>query len=133
MKSYYLYILASKKNSTLYTGVTNNLIRRTYEHKENLVPGFTRKYNVCHLVYYEEYTDIYSAIAREKRIKKWKRQWKINLIEKVNPDWQDLYDQFDYRPEVARMDSSTNVSHCYSYQDRKPSKNGFRNNRLCRN
>jgi len=93
MKQYYLYILASRKNGTLYTGVTNNLVRRVYEHKENLVPGFTKKYNVHKLVYYEQCTDIYSAIARGKRIKKWKRQWKINLIESVNPDWTDLYDE----------------------------------------
>ena len=87
-----MYILASKRNGTLYIGVTNNLFRRVYEHKNNLVQGFTQKYNVNNLVYYEMYADIYGAITREKRMKKWKRQWKINLIEKFNPEWKDLCD-----------------------------------------
>ncbi len=90
-KSYFVYILASKKNGTLYTGVTGDLLKRVYQHKERLVPGFTRKYNVHMLVYYEKYSDIYSAIEREKRLKKWNRQWKINLIESANSDWNDLY------------------------------------------
>jgi putative endonuclease len=90
-KSYFVYILASKKNGTLYTGVTGDLLKRVYQHKERLVPGFTSKYNVHMLVYYEKYSDICSAIEREKRLKKWNRQWKINLIESVNPDWKDLY------------------------------------------
>ena len=87
-----MYILASKRNGTLYIGVTNNLFRRVYEHKNNLVQGFTQKYNVNNLVYYEMYADIYGAITREKRMKKWKRQWKIDLIEKFNPEWKDLCD-----------------------------------------
>jgi putative endonuclease len=91
MKQYYVYILASKKNGTLYTGVTGDLIKRVYEHKSNLVAGFTRKYKVHNLVYYESYGDVYAAIAREKAMKKWKRQWKIELIEKGNPYWRDLY------------------------------------------
>jgi putative endonuclease len=91
MNQYFVYILASKKNGTLYLGVTNNLLKRIYEHKNNLVEGFTKKYNVHSLVYYEAYSDIYDAIAREKRIKKWKRCWKIELIEKFNPKWEDLY------------------------------------------
>lgn len=91
MKEYCVYILASKKNGTLYIGVTNNLLKRVYEHKNNLVEGFTQKYNVHKLVYYEKYDDIYGAISREKRMKKWKRQWKIELIKKFNPDWKDLY------------------------------------------
>jgi len=91
MKSYYVYILASKKNVTLYIGVTNNLVKRVYEHKVNIVEGFTQKYNVHCLVYYEDFNDIFEAITREKRIKKWKRQWKIALIEKLNADWKDLY------------------------------------------
>jgi len=91
MKQYYVYILASKKNGTLYIGVTNNVLKRVYEHKNNLIEGFTQKYGVHNLVYYECYNDIYDAIAREKRIKKWKRQWKIELIEKDNPKWKDLY------------------------------------------
>ena len=122
MKTYYLYILASKKNGTLYTGVTNNLVKRVYEHKENLIPGFTRKYNVHHLVYYEEFGDVYGAIAREKRIKKWKRQWKINLIEKINPDWKDLYDNFDSCPSLAEVDSSSNQGRCHSCEGRNPGK-----------
>jgi len=91
-KNYYVYILASKRNGTLYIGVTSNLIKRIYEHKNNLVEGFTKKYFVHDLVYYEETTDINSAIEREKRLKKWNRQWKIELIEKSNPNWEDLYD-----------------------------------------
>ena len=91
MKQYYVYILESKKNGTLYIGVTNNLPKRVYEHKNNLIEGFTRKYNVHNLVYYESYGDVYAAIAREKAIKKWKRAWKIQLIEKYNPLWKDLY------------------------------------------
>jgi len=91
MKQYYVYILASKRNGTLYIGITNNVLKRVYEHKNNLIEGFTQKYGVNNLVYYECYNDIYDAIAREKRIKKWKRQWKIELIEKDNPKWKDLY------------------------------------------
>jgi putative endonuclease len=91
MKQYYLYILASKKNGTLYIGVTNNLLKRVYEHKNNIMGGFTEKYNVHNLVYYETYSNIYDAIAREKRMKKWERKWKIELIEKSNPQWKDLY------------------------------------------
>lgn len=90
-KQYYVYILASKRNGTLYIGVTNNLIRRIYEHKNNTVKGFTMKYNVHNLVYYEEYNNINEALIREKRLKKWNRQWKIGLIEKINPTWKDLY------------------------------------------
>ncbi len=90
MKYYYVYILASKRNGTLYTGVTNDLYRRIYEHKNSLVDGFTKKYNVKTLVYYEQTTDIESAITREKCIKKWNRNWKIKLIETNNPEWKDL-------------------------------------------
>lgn len=93
MKQYYVYILASKKNGTLYIGVTNDLIRRLYEHKNNVIGGFTKKYNVHNLVYCEEYDDINEAIIREKRIKKWKRNWKIDLIKKFNPEWKDLYSE----------------------------------------
>ena len=89
-KSYYVYILASKRNGTLYTGVTNNLEKRIYEHKNNLVKGFTKKYNVHKLVYYEETNDVNEALLYEKRIKKWNRAWKIRLIEKDNPEWKDL-------------------------------------------
>lgn len=90
-KSYYTYILASQKNGTLYIGVTGNLEKRIYEHREGLVPGFTRNYHVTKLVIIEEYSDIEQAILREKRLKKWNRSWKIELIEKHNPDWRDLW------------------------------------------
>ena len=88
---YYVYILASKRKGTLYIGVTNDLIRRIHQHKNNLVAGFTSKYHVHQLVYFEQTADIHSAIAREKQLKKWNRSWKLTLIEKQNPDWQDLY------------------------------------------
>ena len=91
MKEYYVYILASKKNGTLYIGITSNLIKRIYEHKNSLVEGFTQKYCVHRLVYYEATNDVESAITREKRLKKWHRKWKIDLIEKNNPEWRDLY------------------------------------------
>jgi len=90
MKSYYVYILASKRNGTLYTGITNDLKRRLYEHKNNLIAGFTQKYNIHLLVYCERHDTPATAITREKQIKKWNRQWKINLIEKDNPNWVDL-------------------------------------------
>ena len=88
---YYVYLLASKRNGTLYLGVTSNLIKRVYEHKNNLVSGFTQKYKVHNLVYYETTDDINSAITREKQLKRWKGAWKIGLIEKSNPEWRDLY------------------------------------------
>ena len=93
MNMYYIYIMASKRNGTLYVGVTNNLLKRVYEHKNDLVEGFTKRYGIHRLVYYEQVADINSAIQREKRLKKWRRQWKIELIEQMNPDWKDLYDQ----------------------------------------
>jgi len=88
---YYVYILASKRNGTLYIGVTNNLIKRVYEHKNNLVEGFTKQYEVHQLVYFEQTSDVNSAITREKQLKKWQRQWKIELIEEKNPAWKDLF------------------------------------------
>ena len=91
IKNYYVYILASKRNGTLYIGVTSNLAKRIYEHKHKLIGGFTKKYNVDRLVYYETTEDVESAILREKRLKKWKRQWKVELIEQKNPNWNDLY------------------------------------------
>ena len=93
MRQSYVYILASKRNGTLYTGVTNNLIRRVWEHKNNLVDGFSKKYGVHRLVYFEQHDDIRAAITREKQIKKWNRQWKLRLIETQNREWQDLYDE----------------------------------------
>ena len=91
-KSYYVYTLASKKNGTLYIGITNDLRRRVYEHKNDLIPGFTQEYQVHKLVYFEIHSDVNQAILREKRLKKWKREWKIELIEKSNPEWIDLYE-----------------------------------------
>ncbi len=91
MKTYYVYILASQRNGTLYVGMTNDLIKRVYEHKQGLVEGFTKKYNVHMLVYYEQTNDVNAAITREKQLKKWKREWKLNLIEEFNPEWKDLY------------------------------------------
>ncbi len=91
-KIYYVYILASKRNGTLYIGVTSGLRKRVWEHKNNLVEGFTKKYKVHILVYYESTNDVKSVIAREKQLKNWKRKWKIELIEKTNPEWRDLYD-----------------------------------------
>ena len=93
MKKYYVYILTSKRNGTLYIGVTNDLMRRVYEHKNDFIGGFTKKYAVHRLVYYEQYDDVVNAIQREKRLKKWNRQWKIELIEKENLEWNDLYMQ----------------------------------------
>ncbi len=90
MRNYYVYILASKRNGTLYTGVTNNLIKRVHEHKNDAVDGFTKKYSVKMLVYYEQTEDVLSAISREKCIKKWNRSWKLNLIEDFNSEWKDL-------------------------------------------
>ena len=88
---YYVYILASKRNGTLYIGVTNDLVRRVYEHKSDSVEGFTKKYQVHDLVYFEQADDVGAAIAREKQLKKWNRAWKLELIEKSNGDWRDLY------------------------------------------
>ena len=90
---YYVYILASQRNGTLYVGVTNDLVRRVFEHKNDVVEGFTKRYGVHLLVYHESSSDVTSAIQREKQIKKWNRAWKIELIEGVNPDWKDLYSE----------------------------------------
>ncbi len=96
MRTYYVYILASHRNGTLYIGVTNDLLRRVYEHKHDLVEGFTKRYGVHMLVYFEETNDIGEAILREKRLKKWNRAWKVRLIEESNPQWRDLSaDWFD--------------------------------------
>ena len=90
-KEYYIYILASRIGGTLYIGVTNDLVRRVFEHKNKLVSGFTKKYGVSRLVHFETFHDVRNAIAREKQLKKWRRAWKIELIEKSNPHWLDLY------------------------------------------
>ena len=88
---YYVYILASKRGGTLYIGVTSDLVKRIYDHKQKLVEGFTKKYHVDILVYYESTEDVHSAIQREKQIKKWNRDWKLRLVKKNNPNWEDLY------------------------------------------
>lgn len=93
-KTYYVYIMASAKNGTLYIGVTNDIGRRAGEHREGLVPGFTKKHDVKKLVYFESFADIGLAIGRETRLKKWKRRWKMELIEKANPAWNDLFETF---------------------------------------
>ncbi|WP_410529835.1 GIY-YIG nuclease family protein [Wolbachia endosymbiont (group A) of Conops quadrifasciatus] len=92
MQNYYVYILASKNNRTLYTGITSNLIKRIWENKSKVISGFTSKYNVHKLVHFEEFQDINSALNRERLLKSWKRKWKTDLIEKENPNWVDLYD-----------------------------------------
>ena len=91
-KSYWVSILASKRNGTLYVGVTNNLARRVFEHKTHAIPGFTKRYGVTRLMYYERFDWINDARHREATLKRWRRAWKIELIEKANPQWNDLYD-----------------------------------------
>jgi putative endonuclease len=91
LRTYYVYMLASRIGGTLYIGVTNNLARRVYQHKSKAVPGFTEKYGVARFVYYEVFDSIEAAITREKQLKKWNRAWKIRLIEEKNPNWDDLY------------------------------------------
>ena len=90
-KEFHVYILANKRNGTLYIGVTSKLVQRIWQHKNKLVKGFTNKYNVNKLVYYEMHANAESAITREKQMKKWRRAWKIRLIEEKNPEWKDLY------------------------------------------
>jgi len=91
-KSFYVYVMASQRIGTLYIGVTSDLIKRVWEHKEKLAEGFTKRYGVDKLVYFEQFQDIEYAIHREKRLKKYNRKWKVDLIEESNPDWNDLYD-----------------------------------------
>ena len=91
MNNYWVYIMASKRNGTLYIGVTSDPIKRVWEHKNDVVEGFTKKYKVHILAYYEIISDIKTALQREKQLKKWRRKWKLDLIEKLNPDWEDLY------------------------------------------
>ena len=91
LKFYYVYILASKRNGTLYVGITDNLIKRVWQHKNDLADGFTKRYKVHGLVYFEQTNDVISAISREKKLKRWKRPWKLQLIEEKNPNWTDLY------------------------------------------
>ena len=94
-KQYYVYILASKRNGTLYTGMTSNLHKRIWQHKNKFIPGFTEKYKVTNLVYYEIHEDPVEAITREKQIKKWNRAWKMKLIETENPEWCDLFESLN--------------------------------------
>lgn len=90
-KSFFVYVLASKPNGVLYIGVTSDLVKRIHQHRSGEVDGFTKKYNVKQLVFFEEHADSEAAIKREKQLKKWKRDWKVELIEKSNPTWRDLY------------------------------------------
>jgi putative endonuclease len=91
--AYFVYLLASERNGTLYLGVTNDLVRRVHEHKNKIFRGFSQRYEVGHLVWFETYDDPVNAITREKDIKKWRRAWKLRLIEQSNPQWLDLYEQ----------------------------------------
>jgi putative endonuclease len=91
-RSFWVYILASRIGGTLYIGVTNDLVRRVYEHRCKFVPGFTKRYGVDRLIYFEQFSSVEAAITREKQMKKWNRRWKIQLIEKTNPNWDDLYE-----------------------------------------
>src|SRR5262245_49573947 len=102
--TYYVYILTNEKNGTLYTGVTNDLIRRAYEHKHNLTRGFASSYSFHKLVYFEQFDDITEAIHREKQIKKWNRSWKIRLIEEFNPKWNDLFYEYGGKEFEAGVD-----------------------------
>jgi putative endonuclease len=92
VKHYYVYILSSKRNGTLYTGTTSDIIKRVHDHKNGLVEGFTKNYRVHNLVWYEMHSSVESAITREKQIKKWNRAWKLKMIEKENPEWIDLFE-----------------------------------------
>lgn len=91
-KKFYVYIMAKARNSTFYVGVTSDLVKRIHEHKNELTEGFTQKYDIKNLVYYEIYDDAETAIRREKLLKKWNRVWKMRVIEEMNPEWKDLYD-----------------------------------------
>ena len=92
--AYHIYMLSNKLKGSIYIGVTNNLARRIYEHKQKIADGFAKKYNLTKLVYAEEFSAPSDAITREKQLKNWHRQWKINLIESINPNWNDLYENF---------------------------------------
>ncbi len=100
MKNCYVYIL-SNKSRTLYIGVTSDLRRRVYEHKHKLIDGFTKKYNLTSLVYFETFNNMQDAIQREKQLKNWHREWKINLIESISPGWKDLSEDFNSDPETS--------------------------------
>ena len=107
MKTYFVYIIANRRNGTLYTGVTNDLRRRVLEHKNGVVEGFTKKYETMKLVHFERYQDINRAITREKRLKRWHRKWKLELIETMNPCWQDLFELHCPQRKQERLDSGS--------------------------
>lgn len=92
MKSYYVYILASRRDGAIYVGITSDLVKRVYEHRSKAVPGFASRYNITRLVWFEIYDDPLTAIAREKELKKWRRAWKVALIDEANPGWRDLWE-----------------------------------------
>lgn len=102
--NFYVYILASKRNGTLYAGVTRDLEGRVWQHKHDVYPGFARKHGCTRLVWFEWHTDVNEAIAREKRIKRWRRKWKLELIEKQNPDWDDLYETVLFPDNTKRIE-----------------------------
>ena len=93
---YFVYIMTNQPHGSLYIGITNNLVRRVYEHRQGLINGFTKKYNLKRLVYFESYAYVYDALQREKNMKHWKRSWKIRTIETINPSWRDLWDQITH-------------------------------------
>jgi len=101
MNTYYVYILASRRNGTLYVGVTNQLVRRVGQHREGTARSFTNKYKITRLVYLEPHQSIEEAISREKSLKKWRREWKLNLIEGFNPQWRDLWDEIAKGEQIA--------------------------------
>ena len=120
-----VYIMASQKNGTLYTGVTGNLLRRVYEHRENLLPGFSRDYGCKLLVWFEQHLEMRSAIQREKTIKHWMRKWKLNLIEATNPDWADLYPFLSGHcldPRIKSEDDDDSLNASFSGLTRESSK-----------
>jgi putative endonuclease len=108
--NYFVYMLASRRNGTLYIGVTNAILRRTWTHMNDLVEGFTKKYGVHRLVWFETYGDINAAIAREKQLKGWNRAWKIKLIEKTNPGWNDLYRRMTVETQPVRPPGSPSLA-----------------------
>lgn len=107
--NYYVYLLTNKNNSVFYIGVTNDLERRILEHKNKLIPGFTKRYNIYKLVFFEYFENVNDAIAREKQLKNWHRDWKINLIKKDNPKLQDLYVNNTEMPKQVRHDKGRDV------------------------
>jgi putative endonuclease len=105
MREYYVYIMANKRNGTIYIGMSNDLIRRVCEHREGILPGFTKTYGCKMLVYYEQGGDVDGAIYREKQLKKWARKWKLTLIEKMNPEWKDLWHEITGEVNNLTLDS----------------------------